>query len=329
LNRRAFLRGVGLLTTPLASFAWAQSTRVYRIGTLESIPVASMAAPADGLLRVFLGRLQELGYAEGRNLVVERRTSEGRNERYRALATELVNLKVDVIIAPGSAAALAAKEATSTIPIVTVVVGDPVGSRLIASFARPGGNVTGTSAAGEITAKQLEFLKEIVPRLSRVAVLSNRTTPLHVTLLKELEVAARPLRVRLHPVDARTPQDLDSAFKALLKERPEALMPLDDPLMFQERRRIADFALQHRLPTVSFQRFFTEAGTLLSYGPSFADLFRRAATYVDKIFKGASPADLPVEQPTKFELVINLKTATALGLKIPPPLLQRADQIIK
>jgi putative ABC transport system substrate-binding protein len=240
-----------------------------------------------------------------------------------------VNLKVDVIIAPGSAAALAAKEATSTIPIVTVVVGDPVGSRLIASFARPGGNVTGTSAAGEITAKQLEFLKEIVPRLSRVAVLSNRTTPLHVTLLKELEVAARPLRVRLHPVDARTPQDLDSAFKALLKERPEALMPLDDPLMFQERRRIADFALQHRLPTVSFQRFFTEAGTLLSYGPSFADLFRRAATYVDKIFKGASPADLPVEQPTKFELVINLKTATALGLKIPPPLLQRADQIIK
>jgi putative ABC transport system substrate-binding protein len=240
-----------------------------------------------------------------------------------------VNLKVDVIIAPGSAAALAAKEATSTIPIVTVVVGDPVGSRLIASFARPGGNVTGTSSASEVTAKQLELLREIVPRLSRVTVLSNRTTPLHVTLLKDLEVAARPLRIRLHSVDVGTPQDLERALEAIAKERPEALMPLDDPLMFQERRRIADFALRHRLPTVSFQRFFTEAGALVSYGPSFADLFRRAATYVDKIFKGASPADLPVEQPTTFELVINLKTATALGLKIPPLLLQRADQIIE
>jgi putative ABC transport system substrate-binding protein len=331
MNRCAFLGAVGLLTIPLATFAWAQSaSQVYRIGYLGSAPVASLTAPPDALLGAFLGRLQELGYAEGRNLVIELRTAEGRNERYRALATELVNLKVDVIIAPGTAAALAAKETTSTIPIVTVVAGDPVGSRLVASFARPGGNVTGTSSAGgEVTAKQLEFLKEIVPRLSRVAVLSNRTTALHVTLLKELEVAARPLRVRLHPVDAGTPQDLDSAFKAIAKERPEALIPLDDPLIFQERHRIADFALQQRLPTASFQRFFTEAGTLLSYGPSFADLFRRAATYVDKILKGANPADLPVEQPIKFELVINLKTAKALGLKIPPSLLQRADQIIE
>jgi putative ABC transport system substrate-binding protein len=239
-----------------------------------------------------------------------------------------VSLKVDVIIAPGTAAALAAREATSTIPIITVVVGDPLGSGLIASFARPGGNVTGTSSAGaEVTAKQLELLKEIVPRLSRIAVLSNRTTALHVTLLKELEVAARPLRIRLHPVDAGTPQELESAFAAIAKQRPQALIPLDDPLMFQERRRIADFALRQQLPTASFQRFFTEAGTLVSYGPSFADLFRRAATYVDKILKGANPADLPVEQPTKFELVINRKTATALGLKIPPQLLQRAEPI--
>jgi putative ABC transport system substrate-binding protein len=331
VNRRAFLGAVGLLTTRLESFAWAQSAaRVYRIGYLGSAPVALLTAPPDALLGAFLGRLQELGYAEGRNLVLERRSAEGRNEQYRALATELVNLKVDVIIAPGTAAALAAKEATSTIPIVTVVAGDPVGSRLIASFARPGSNVTGTSSAGgEVTAKQLELMKEIVPRLSRVAVLSNRTTALHVTLLKELEVAARPLRVRLHPVDAGTPQDLDSAFKAIAKERPEALIPLDDPLIFQERRRIADFALRHRLPTASFQRFFTEAGTLLSYGPSFADLFRRAATYVDKILKGARPGDLPVEQPTKFELVINAKTAKALGLTIPPSLLARADQVIE
>jgi putative ABC transport system substrate-binding protein len=326
MNRRTFL----LFTAPLPSFAWAQpASRVYRIGYLGSAPVGSLTAPTDALLGALLGRLQELGYAEGRNLVLERRTAEGRNERYRALATELVNLKVDVIIAPGTAAALAAKEATSTIPIVMVLAGDPVGSRLIASLARPGGNVTGTSsAAGEVTAKQLELIKEILPQLSRIAVLWNPTTTLHVTLLKELEVAARPLRVRLHPVDVRTPQDLDRAFTAIARERPGALIPLDDPLTFQERRRIADFALRHRLPTASFQRFFTEAGTLLSYGPSFADLFRRAATYVDKILKGANPADLPVEQPTKFELIINLKTATALGLKIPPPLLQRADQII-
>jgi putative ABC transport system substrate-binding protein len=324
MTRRTFL----LFTAPLASFAWAQpASRVYRIGYLGSAPANSLTAPTDGLVGALLDGLQELGYAEGRNLVVERRTAEGRNEGYRALATELVNLKVDVIIAPGTAAALAAKEATNTIPIVTVVVGDPVGSRLIASFARPGGNVTGmSSAGGEVTAKQLELMKEIVPRLSRVAVLSNRTTALHVTLLKELEAAARPLRVRLHPVDVRTPQDLESAFKAIAKERPEALIPLDDPLTFQERRRIADFALRHRLPTTSFQRFFTEAGTLLSYGPSFADLFRRAATYVDRILKGVKPADLPVEQ---FELVINLKTAKALRLTIPPSLLLRADQVIE
>jgi len=328
MNRRAFFGATGLLTTLLASFAWAQSpSRVYRIGYLASAPVG---APTDALMAAFLSRLQELGYAEGQNLVVERRTAEGRNERYPALAIELVNLNVDVIIAPGTAAVLGAKEATSTIPIVTVVAGDPVGSGLIASFARPGGNVTGmSSAGGELTAKQLELIKEVVPRLSRIAVLWNPTTALHVTLIKELEVAARTLRVRLHPVDVRTPQDLDNAFRAIAKERPGALIPLDDTLMFQERRRISDFALRHRMPTASFQRYYTEAGILLSYGPSFADLFRRAATYVDRILKGARPADLPVEQPTKFELVINLKTAKTLGLKIPPSLLQRADQIIE
>jgi ABC-type uncharacterized transport system substrate-binding protein len=321
----AVVLAVGLTIAPVAAQTPA---KVYRIGYLGSGAPASLAT--DALVRALLDRLEELGYSEGRDLVVVRRTSEGRNERYRALATELVNLKVDVIIAPGTAAAQAAKEATSTVPIVMVVAGDPVGSRLIASFARPGGNVTGmSSAGGEVTAKQLELIKEIVPRLSRIAVLSNQTTALHVTLLKELEVAAQTLRVRLHPVDVRTPQDLDSALVAIAKERPEALIPLDDPLIFQERRHIADFALRHRLPTASFQRFFTEAGTLLSYGPSFADLFRRAAHYVDKILKGAKPADLPVEQPTKFELVINLKTAKALGLTIPQSVLVRADEIIQ
>jgi putative tryptophan/tyrosine transport system substrate-binding protein len=329
MNRRAFLGTVGLLTVPMAPFAWAQpAARVYRIGFLGSDPVASL--PTNVLIGALLGRLEELGYAEGRNLVVERRTSEGRNDRYRALATELVHLKSDVIIAPGTAAALAAKEATSTIPIVTVVAGDPVGSGLIASLARPGGNVTGmSSAGGEVTAKQLELIKEIVPRLSRVVVLSNGSTALHVTLLKELAAAARTLRIRVDSVDVRNPQDLERAFVAIAKEPPEALIPLDDPLMFQERRRIADFALRYRLPSASFQRFFTEAGTLLSYGPSFAELFRSAATYVDKILRGAKPADLPVEQPTKFELIINLKTAKAIRLKIPATLLQRADHIIE
>ena len=328
MNRRAFLGAFALFTAAPASLAWAQRpSRVYRIGYLGSGPAG---APTDPLVGVFLGRLKELGYAEGANLVFEYRTAEGRSERYRTLATELVNLKVDVIIAPGTAAALAAKEATSTIPIVTILVGDPVGSGLIASLARPGGNVTGTSSSGaEVTTKQLELIREIVPGLSRIAVLSNRTSVLHVTLLKELEVAARTLHVRLHPVGVRTPEDLERALTAIVKERPGALIPLDDPLIFQQRRRIADFALRHRLPTTSFQRFFTEAGTLLSYGPSFPDLYRRAATYVDRILKGAKPADLAVEQPTKFELVINLKTAKALGLKIPPSLLHRADQVIE
>lgn len=328
MKRRAFVAALGL-TAPLTSLAWAQSaSRIHRIGYLGS---SSVASPSTDLLeRALLGRLQELGYVRGGNLVVEHRTTEGRNERYRALATELVNLKVDVIIAPGTAAALAAKKATRAIPIVIVVAGDPVGSRLIASFARPGGNVTGlSSSGGEVTAKQLELLKEIVPSLSRVAVLSNRTTALHVTLLKELEAAARTLRVGLHPVDASSPQNLDGAFTAILRERPEALIALDDPLIFRERWRIADFALRYRMPTASLQRFFTEAGTLFSYGPSFADLFRRAATYVDRILKGAKAADLPVEQPTKFELVINLKTAKQIGLTIPQSILLRADALIE
>jgi ABC-type uncharacterized transport system substrate-binding protein len=263
-------------------------------------------------------------------LIVERRFSEGRNERYRALATELVSLKVDLIVAPGTAAALAAKEATSTIPIVTVVVGDPVGSRLIAGLARPGGNVTGMpSSAPDIIAKGLELLKEIAPNLSRVAVLRNATTPVYGTSFKELEVAARTLRVRLQPIGVRTPKDIESAFAAMTKERAEALIPMDDPFVALQRRRIGDLAVQHRLPTISSQRSYPEAGALMSYGPSFNDLFWRAATYVDKILKGAKPGDLPVEQPTKFELVINLKTAKALGLTIPPSVLGRVDEVIQ
>jgi putative ABC transport system substrate-binding protein len=328
VNRRAFLSGLGALSAA-PSFARAQpASRVYRIGYLGSDPVATEAAESP--FGVFLGRLRELGYVEGRNMVVERRFTEGRNERYRAFATELVNLKVDLIVAPGTPAILAAKEATSTIPIVTVIVSDPVGSQLIASLARPGGNVTGmSSSARDITAKGLELLKEIAPRLSRVAVLWNRTSTAHVAMLKELEAAGRTLRVRLQLIDVRTPKDIESAFAAMTKERAEALIPLDGPDIFVQRRRIVELALQHRLPTVFLNRFYTDAGALMSYGPSFADLHGRAATYVDKILKGAKPADLPVEQPTKFELVINHKTAKALGLTIPPSLLQRADEVIQ
>jgi putative ABC transport system substrate-binding protein len=325
VNRRVFLRGLGALSAA-PSFAWAQpASRVYRIGILSAGP---MAPGSD--LWVLLARLGELGYVEGRNLVVERRSAEGLNERYRALATELVSLKVDLIVAPGTPAALAAKEATSTIPIVMVLASDPVGSRVIASLARPGGNVTGMSSATlDVTAKQLELLKEAVPRLSRVAVLWNPTTAVHVTSLKELEVTAGTLRVRLHPIEVRTPQAIESAFATMKKERAEALIPLDDPLMFNQRPRIADLAAKHRLPTVCAQRLWPEAGALMSYGASFTDLSRRAATYVDKILRGAKPADLPVEQPTKFELVINLKTAKALGLTIPQSLLLRVDEVIQ
>ena len=330
MDRRTFIGSVAGSLVAQSVVGAQPATKVYRIGYLGSAPVGSLAAPVDALMAVFLRRLQELGYTEGKNLVVDRRTTEGLNERYLTLATELVNLKADLILAPGTAAALAAKKATSTVPIVTVVVGDPVGSHLIASFARPGGNITGTSSAGgEVTPKQLELLKEILPRVSRAVVLSNQTTALHVTLVKELEDAARPLQVKLYPLDVRSPQDIENAFRTIAKVRPDAMIPLDDPLMFQERRRIAEFALQNRLPTASFQRFFTEAGTLLSYGPSFAELFLRAATYVDKIFKGAKPADLPVERPTKFELVINLKTAKALGITVPKDLLLRADEVIQ
>jgi len=327
VNRRAFLSGLGALWAA-PSFAEAQpAAKVYRIGYLGTTQATAQTSP---VLDALLGRLQELGYVEGRNLLIERRFSEGsRNERYRALATELVNLKVDLIVAPGTPTALAAKEATSTIPIVMVVVGDPVGARLIASLARPGGNVTGMSSSGpDIVAKQLELLREIAPRLSRVAVLWNATSTADVASLKELEVAARTLRVRLQPIDVRSAKEIESAFTTMTKQRAEALIPLDGPFTFVHRRRIVDLAVQHRLPTSTFQRLFPEAGALMSYGPSFTDLARRAATYVDKILKGGKPADLPAEQPTRFELVINLKTAKALGLTIPQSLLQRADEVI-
>ena len=324
MHRREFITLVGAAVSASSAVARAQqSMKVYRIGLL-------LGSVTEARYEDFLGRLRELGYAEGRNLILERRFTEGRNERYHALATEFVNLKVDLIVAPGTAAALAAKAATSVIPIVTVVVGDPVSARLIVSLDRPGGNITGTSSlASDLPGKELELLKEIVPQLSRVAVLFNPTNTSHAPLVKELEAAAAILRIRVQSFSVRAPDEIESAFAKMATDPAEALVILDDPLMSVQRRGIVELAMLQRLPTVSTERSYAEAGALLSYGASFSELFRRAATYVDKILKGAKPADLPVERPTKFELVINLKTAKNLGLVIPATMLARADEVIE
>jgi putative ABC transport system substrate-binding protein len=305
-----------------------QAAKIARIGWLG-------ANPAIGrLLReALLQGLRDLGYVEGRNVVIEYRFAEGKLERYPALAAELVALKVDVIVAPITPAALAAKQATKTIPIVFVAVGDPITDGLVTSLARPGGNVTGLSLLfPELVGKCLEELKQAVPGVSRVAVLwqpgavGERTEK---DMLKGAEVAARALGVRLQFVEARGPADLDRAFSDITKARAGALTVLPGNMFFSERRRLVDLAAKNRLPAVYPLREFVDAGGLMSYGASNADMFRRAATYVDKILKGAKPADLPVEQPTKFELVINLKAAKVLGLTIPQSLLGRADEVVQ
>jgi putative ABC transport system substrate-binding protein len=281
----------------------------------------------------FLEGLRDLGYVEGRNVVIEYRDAEGKVERFPALLAELIALKVDVIVAPGTPAALAAKHATRTLPIVFPVAVDPVQSGLVTSLARPGGNVTGLSAlVSELVGKCLEQLTQAVPGVSRVAVLwqpgglDERTEK---EMLKGAEVAGRALGVRLQFVQARGPADFERAFSEMTKARAGALTVLTSVMFVNERRRLVDLAAENRLPAAYAQREFVDAGGLMSYGTNVADLFRRAATYVDRILKGAKPGDLPVEQSTKFELVINLKAAKALGLTIPPSVLARADQVIE
>jgi putative tryptophan/tyrosine transport system substrate-binding protein len=328
IDRRTFLAGTGavLLAAPRASEA-QQAAKIARIGFLT----LNMALNPQ-LREAFLRGLRDLGYVEGSNVVIEYRDAEGKPERLPALAAELVALKVDVIVAPPTLAALAAKQATRTLPIVFAVA-DPVGSGLVTSLARPGGNVTGLSQlAPELVGKCLEQLTQAVPGVSRVAALwqpgafGGRTEK---DMLKEAEVAARALGVRLQFVEARGPADIDRAFSDMTRARAGALTVLPSGMFNNERRRLVDLATKNRLPAVYSWREFVDAGGLMSYGVDLADLWRRAATYVDKILKGAKPADLPVEQPTKFELVINLKTAKALGLTIPPSLLQRADEVIR
>jgi len=326
ITRRVFVGSLtgGLLAAPLAAEA-QQAGKVYRIGYLS----APTRESVEHVLQVFLRALRELGWVEGQNLIIEYRWAEGKIERLPALAAELVQRKVDVIVAPAASAVWAAKNATSSIPIVMIFPVDPVETKLVASLARPGGNVTGTTLTptSEIFGKQLELLKEAIPHASRVAILSNPADLGSPRSLKEVEAAARSLRVQLQRLDARGPEEFDSAFAAMARERADGLMVLGN--FISHRTRLAGLAAKHRLPTMYAQGEYVAAGGLMAYGVKMADFVGRAAVYVDKILKGAKPADLPVEQPTKFELVINLKTAKALGLTIPQSLLGRADAVIQ
>jgi putative ABC transport system substrate-binding protein len=303
-----------------------QSKQLPRIGYL----VANFPSTNPARIEAFRQGLRELGYIEGKNIVIEWRYAEGKPDRLPALAAELVRHKVDVIVTAGPASTRPAKEATSTIPIVMGFDNDPVGNGFAASLARPGGNITGLSTlAPEISGKQLELLKEIVPRLSRVAVLGHSTEPGNAQALREVEVAAGAFGVQLQYLDVRGPKDIETAFQAATKGRVDAILMLNSPVLNPHRTKVVNLAVKSRLPVIYGQSEFVEAGGLMTYSASFTDLFRRAAVYVDKILKGAKPADLPVEQPRKFELVINLNAAKQIGLTIPANVLARADKVIK
>jgi putative tryptophan/tyrosine transport system substrate-binding protein len=314
---------LGLFTAPLVAGA-EQPGRILRIGILASVPLTDPEAVT--FWGAFIQGLREFGYVEGQNITIERRAAaEGKWEEYAALAADLVRLKVDVIVA-APAPSLAAKQATRTIPIVMAGATDPVGMGLVASLAQPGGNITGLSAlAPELVGKQLEILKQIAPGVSRVAVLMNPASRLTPLLLDEAKAAARSLRVHLETLEARGVNDFQRAFAAMTRKRADALLVLLDPMFYFYRTQIAALAANSHLPVVSGTREFVDAGCLVSYGVNFPDLARRAATYVDKIFKGARPTDLPVEQPRTFDLVVNMRTAKALGLTIPQTLLLKAN----
>ena len=321
LGRRTFLALVsgGLLAAPLGAEA-QPSTTIPRIGLL---------ADATSWEPLRLG-LRDLGYVEGKSIALEERSSQGRNERFSDLASELVRLNVNIIVTWGTPATLAAKQATTTIPIVMASAGDPVRSGLVSSLVRPGGNVTGLTVLGpDLAAKRLELLKEAVPNMSRVAFLWNPANPDQKSSFNEVQAGARALGVILHSVEARSREELEQAFAAMKQSRPSALLMTADAVHQHYIGRIVAFTLETRLPAMYQLKDAVDRGGLMSYGASLPDLGRRAAYYVDKILKGAKAADLPVEQPTKFELVINLKTAKALGLTIPPSLLGRADELIQ
>ena len=311
----------------LCSSAWAQqATKVPRIGYLTAQSPLSVAARVEA----FRQGLRELGYVEGKNIIIEWRYAEGKLDRSPGLAAELIGLKVDVIVSGGPQTSRVAKKATATIPIVMGFDNDPVGNGFVSSLARPGGNITGLSSlAPEISGKQLELLKEIVPKLSRVAVFENSNEPANPQSVKEIELAAGVFGVQLQHVDVIGPKDIETAFRLATKGRAEAILSLNSPVLNSQRKEVADLAVKSRLPAIYGNGEHVEAGGLMYYGANTPELFRRAATYVDKILKGAKPRDLPVEQPKKFELIINLKAAKQIGLTIPPNVLARADRVIK
>jgi putative ABC transport system substrate-binding protein len=326
MERRAFLAAVtvGLLAAPLAAEAQQAAGKVPRVGYLETGVVRPRPWEA------FRERLRELGYVDGQTVAFEARWADGQLDRLPKLATELVRLKVDVVVTAGSPAARAAKNATTSIPIVMATGGDPVGLGLVATLGRPGGNVTGlTTLSRELSGKRLETLREALPRVSRMAMLWHRTSNIDALTRRETEEAAQKLGIPLkaHGVDG--PDDFDRVLSAIVADRAGAVLVATSPMFFGHRRQLAELALKHRLPSMFAFREYAEAGGLMAYGPSYTELFQRAAGYVDKILRGASPANLPVEQPTKFELVINRKTAKALGLTIPSAVLARADQVIE
>ena len=327
MNRRAFttLLGGAAVVWPIAARA-QQAGKVHRIGVLETISttlnVANFYALREGL--------RQLGYAEGQNLVIEYRSADGRDDRFPGLARELLALKVDVIVTRGTPAAKAVKNATSTVAVVMMASGDPVGVGLVTSLARPGGNITGLSAiVGELSPKRLELIREIVPGLARIAVLANTSNDAVRRDWARIETAARSLGVQSQLLDLRESDALGPTFDDASARRADALVVVIDAITQANQQRIVDLAMKHRLPAIYSSREFVDAGGLISYGVSYPDLYRRAATYVDKILKGTKPADLPVVQPTKFELVINLKTTKALGLQIPDKLLALADEVIE
>jgi putative ABC transport system substrate-binding protein len=327
LDRRRFIAALtgGLLAAPLAAEA-QQTGKVYRIGFLGN----STAALEANLVGPFREGLRDLGYVEGRNVLIEYRWAEGKYDRFPALIGELLALKVAVIVTAGTPATLAVKKATTSVPLVMLAVGDPVGTGIVPSLSHPGGNITGlTAISTEMDAKRLELLREVVPSVSYIALLWNAGSPLQVLAEKQVQAAAQVLRMRVLSLGVKTEEEIKSALAVMARERPDALLVLADRLLLHHRAPIMDFATRHRLPGVHAYRELVEAGGLMSFGPSYADMHKRAAYFVDRILKGAKPGDLPVERPLTFELVINLKVAKALGLTIPQSVLLRGTEIIQ
>jgi putative ABC transport system substrate-binding protein len=329
MDRRGFLRNLSaglLLAAPCAGEAQEATKKVARIGRLSPLSSASDAPFLDA----FRQGMRDLGWVEGQNFLIDSRHAAGQTERLAELASELVRLKVDVIVTGSTTGGIAAHKVTATIPIVMVTTGDPLASGLIQSLARPGGNVTGVTALGQqLGAKSLELLGQAIPGLVRVAVLFNRAYTGSESLVRTLHEAARGMGMQIHAVEARQPGEIDGAFAAASRERARGLMVLSDPMLVDNRKRIVELAARHRLPAIYAVRQFVDDGGLMFYGASLSSLYRYAASHVDRILKGARPGDLPVEQPTKLELVVNLKTARALGIAISPAFLSRADQVIE